>query len=144
MKEKEPHTPEYDDRALVRRFVLIFFSVLVIVALGIAIAMSLRPGPADYHANPANNEQRLALIARAEQQLATLTGDDAESRIQRDTARIAIAIQKFAIKNNGRLPRTLTEAGIAPDDIEPGIRYSYGSRYWRLFQENNRVLARGN
>ena len=133
-----------DDRKIARGFIVLFFVILALVAGGIALALMLREGPRDYFADPPDAAQRVALIARAEAEMRDTPGDTAEARLSRDVARVVIAIQRHALENEGRLPRTLLEAGIQPGDIEPGIRYTYGSRYWRLFQEYDRVLARGN
>jgi hypothetical protein len=142
------HDP-HDDRRLMVFFVLAFCAALVIVVLVVALGLWLREGPKDYTVRPPSDEGRHEVIRRAESQMRNAEaelegGDNARARLDRDVSRVVIAIQQFALANKGRLPRTLEEAGLSPDDIEPGLRYSYGRTNWRLSQTNNTVLARGN
>jgi hypothetical protein len=143
------HETQHDDRHLLRGFILIFFAALAVVVLVVTLGLFLREGPEDYTLHPPTSEGRHEMIRRASGILRDVDqmlegSNDAMARARRDTAKIVIAIQQFAIANEGRLPRTLEEAGISPDDIEPGLRYSYGRTNWRLFQTNYAVLARGN
>ncbi len=143
-----PHEP-HDDRRLLVLFIVAFFAALAVVVLVVALGLWLREGPRDYTLRPPSAEGRHELIRRAEVQLRDAETDlegsrNARARLDRDVARVVIAIQQFALENEGRLPRTLEEAGLAPDDIEAGLRYSYGRTNWRLSQTNNTVLARGN
>ena len=121
--------------------------LLVLLSVG-GVLIATRPKAREYRIVQGTPEERLELAAQARAERAELLTREPnfENRLSNywaeDALEAVAAIHEFTARE-GRLPWSLTEAGIADDQVVQGMRLAVSRKEWRLISPTGRMIARG-
>lgn len=121
--------------------------VLALLAAVAFVLSSGRPSKADFRVGEQGPEARAALAREARLDRQALLRDpayrnDITTYWRADALLVGAAVNEFHLRE-GRLPWSLSEAGVAEEAVAEGMFLQSSRREWRLVSPGGRTIARG-